>query len=71
MSSRRNDVIVGFPDDDNDWYRKKVPHRINIWGERFIIPPCIRNMISELKDTIISLLKDRWDDDDDFTCNVK
>ena len=65
------ETTLYFPDDDNDWYRKKVPHKINIWWERFIIPPCIRNMISELKDTIISLLKDRGDDDDDFTCNVK
>lgn len=66
----RWETTLYFPDDDDD-YRKKVPHKINIWWERFIIPPCIRNMISELKDTIISLLKDRWDDDDDFTCNVK
>lgn len=60
MSVRRNDVIIGFPDDDG----KKPPKRIEIGGSWFEIPECLRNMISELKDTIISYLKDKDDDND-------
>lgn len=61
MSGRRNDVIIGFPDDDDD---RKLPKRIEIGGSWFEIPAYLRNMISELKDTIISYLKDKDDDND-------
>lgn len=60
-----NNVMIDFPDDE-----PKPPKRIEIWWSIFEIPAYLRNMISELKDTIISLLKDRWDDND-FTYKVK
>lgn len=62
MSSRRNDVIVGFPDDDDD--RRKTPRRIEIGGNIFEIPKYLWNMITELPDTIASLLRDKDDDND-------
>ena len=61
-----NDVMIDFPDDE-----PKPPKRIEIWWSIFEIPACIRNMISEIGDTIRTLLKDRWDDNDDFTYKVK
>ena len=63
-----NDVIIDFPD-DND--RRKTPKRILIGWTLIDIPKYLWNMITELPDTIMSLLKDRWDDDDDFTYKVK
>ena len=53
-----NDVMIDSPDDDPN-----PPRRIEIGGNMFEIPKYLWNLITELPDTIASLLRDRNEDD--------